>query len=174
MRALWVGTCAWVSIGAPLAHAADPVPQNLMPPAGLVRMAELNADGVQIYRCARPKDGAADAAAVWGLEAPRAALTETGGQPAGKHYAGPTWEAVDGSRITGKVVARAVSPDPTAIVWLLLKTESAGVPGRFDRVSAVQRLYTAGGSAPSGPCASAGEVLEVPYRAVYVFWGQPR
>jgi hypothetical protein len=159
-------------LGPGVAGAADPVPESLAPPAGLKRLLELNAEGVQIYRCGPPKDGTAAPAPVWNFEAPRATLTDHQGQPAGRHYAGPTWEAPDGSKITGKVAAKAAAPDPHAIAWLLLKTESAGAAGRFDPVRAVQRVSTSGGSAPAGECGHVGEVLEVPYRAVYVFWVQ--
>jgi hypothetical protein len=155
-----------------VARAADAGPESLAPPAGLKRLLELNAEGVQIYRCGPPKDASGAPATVWNFEAPRASLTDQKGKPAGKHYAGPTWEATDGSKVSGKVTARAAAPDPKAIAWLLLKTESAGTPGVLDKVRAVQRLFTSGGSAPDGSCAKAGEVLEVPYKAVYVFWSE--
>ena len=166
------GAWAMLPFALSLAGAADPIPDSLAPPAGLKRLADLNADGVQIYRCGPPKDAAGAPAAVWNFESPRATLTDAQGKPAGRHYAGPTWEAEDGSKITGKIAARAAAPDPQAIAWLLLKTESSGKAGRFDPVRAVQRVFTSGGSAPAGACATVGEVLEVPYRAVYVFWVQ--
>jgi hypothetical protein len=168
---LTCGVGAVFTLGLGVAGAAAPVPENLAPPAALKRLADLNADGVQIYRCGPPKGSTGAPGAVWNFEAPRATLTEAG-KPAGRHYAGPTWEATDGSKITGKVTARADAPDSGAIAWLLLKTESAGVAGRFDQVRAVQRIYTSGGSAPAGACTQVGEMLEVPYRAVYVLWTQ--
>jgi hypothetical protein len=164
--------CAMLAFVLNVAGAADTVPQSLAPPAELNRLVDLNADGVQIYRCGPPKESAGAPAAVWNFESPRATLTDAQGKPAGRHYAGPTWEATDGSKITGKIAARAPAPDPQAIAWLLLKTESAGTAGRFDNVRAVQRVFTQGGSAPAGACTTVGEVLEVPYRAVYVFWAQ--
>jgi hypothetical protein len=153
------------------AGAAEPVPESLAPPAGLKRALEANAVGVQIYRCGPPKSTEAAPDAVWNFEAPRATLTDQQGAVV-KHYAGPTWEANDGSKITGKVAARADATEPGAIPWLLLKAESAGAPGRFDKVRAVQRVFTSGGSAPKGACTKVGEVLEVPYRATYVFWAE--
>jgi hypothetical protein len=172
MRLLLVrGLLVFLPIVHGAAAAAEPVPDSLAPPAGLKRLAELNATGVQIYRCGPPKNADGAPAAVWNFEAPRATLTDPHGGPV-KHYAGPTWEAADGSKITGKVVARADATEPGAIAWLLLKTESAGVAGRFDQVRAVQRLFTSGGSAPAGACTQIGQTLEVPYRAVYVFWVQ--
>lgn len=166
------GFCALFALGSGAAGAAGSIPANLAPPEGLTRLAQLNADGVQIYRCGPPKDAAGAPGLVWNFEAPRANLVDEDGKPAGRHYAGPTWEASDGSKITGKIAARADAPDGGGIAWLLLKTESAGAPGRFDKVRAVQRLFTSGGAAPKSACVNAGDTLEVPYRAVYVFWSQ--
>lgn len=154
------------------AGAADPVPDNLAPPSGFTRVLQAEASGVQIYRCkARPTSGAGAAGAqgVWRLEAPRANLTDAQGT-AIRHYAGPTWEASDGSKVTGKVIASANAPQPDAVAWLLLSAEPAGGSGRLARVRAVQRLYTSGGKAPKTACDRIGETLEVPYRATYVFW----
>ncbi|HEY4040085.1 MAG TPA: DUF3455 domain-containing protein [Burkholderiaceae bacterium] len=163
---------ALLPIALGLARAAEPVPDSLAPPAGLKRVLEASATGVQIYRCGPPKSAQGAPAAVWNFEAPRATLTDQRGEGVARHFAGPTWEATDGSTITGKVTAKADAKEAGAIAWLLLKTESAGKPGRFDQVRAVQRLFTSGGSAPQGACSKVGEVLEVPYRAMYVFWAQ--
>jgi len=157
-----------------IARAAETVPESLAPPAGLKRAMELKATGVQIYHCGRPKGADAASAPVWVFDAPRATLVDANGQPAARHYAGPTWEAADGSRITGKVAAHVDAPEAGAIAWLLLKAESAGVAGRFDPVRSVQRLFTSGGAAPTGACAREGEALEVPYRALYVFWAESK
>ena len=164
------GMCSLCLLSA--TWAADFTPETLAPPHGLKRLLDLNADGVQIYRCGPPEDRADAASSVWNFESPRAALTDSQGQPVGRHYAGPTWEAADGSKITGKAVARVDATAPGAIPWLLLKTESVGEVGRFDHVRAVQRVSTQGGIAPAGPCKQVGELLEVPYRAVYVLWAQ--
>ncbi|HEX4598103.1 MAG TPA: DUF3455 domain-containing protein [Burkholderiaceae bacterium] len=163
---------ALLPIALSLARAAEPVPDSLAPPAGLKRVLEASATGVQIYRCGPPKSAEGAPAAVWNFEAPRATLTDQRGEGVARHFAGPSWEATDGSTITGKVTAKADAKEAGAIAWLLLKTESAGKPGRFDQVRAVQRLFTSGGSAPQGACSKVGEVLEVPYRAMYVFWAQ--
>lgn len=170
--ATMAGFAALLPFALGAASAAEPVPDSLAPPAGLKRLLEASAVGVQIYRCGPPKSAEGGAGAVWNLEAPRATLTDQRGEGVARHYAGPTWEATDGSKITGKVAARADATEPGAIAWLLLTTESAGTAGRFDKVRAVQRLFTSGGSAPKGGCAKVGEVLEVPYRAMYVFWAQ--
>ena len=168
MRTLVFGIlCISASLARADSGTSIEIPKNLLPPPGFHRISELHGDGVQRYRCG----SASGEAAVWIFESPRADLTDMDGKNVGRHYAGPTWEAGDGSKITGKVIEKAAAPDATAIAWLLLKTESAGIPGRFDAVRAVQRIATSGGMAPPGPCSTPGEMLEVPYRAVYVFWG---
>jgi uncharacterized protein DUF3455 len=173
MRAAWMMSfAASLPIALSVVSAAEPVPDSLAPPAGLKRLLEASAVGVQIYRCGAPKSAEGAPAAVWNLEGPRATLTDQRGEAVGRHYAGPTWEAVDGSKVTGKVAAKADAKESGAVAWLLLKTESAGTPGRFDKVRAVQRLYTSGGAAPQGACANVGETLEVPYKAMYVFWSE--
>ena len=126
-----------------------------------------HAEGVQIYRC----DGSA-----WTLLAPRATLHGDNGKVVATHYAGPTWEARDGSTIVGRRVASAPSPDPTAIPWLKLEAASnteSGDGDRFTSVSFVQRYNTGGGVAPAASTCDAGltgAVNEVPYTADYAFW----
>jgi Protein of unknown function (DUF3455) len=166
------GVVALLPVALTAAAAGESVPDSLAPPAGLKRVLQASAVGVQIYRCGPPKTAGGAAAAVWNFEAPRATLTDERGKTVGRHYAGPIWEATDGSKVSGKVTARADATEAGAIPWLLLKTEPAAAKGRFDHVQAVQRLFTSGGSAPTGACPKVGEVLEVPYRAQYVFWGE--
>jgi len=137
-----------------------PVPANLVP-AGEKPWLRVAARGVQIYECR---------AAEWVFVAPEAVLTTTGGQSAGKHYAGPRWEATDGSKIIGSVKARADAPLVGAIPWLLLTTKPDGGDGRFAKVTSVQRINTVGGVAPAGGCdaATVGSNTRVPYTADYV------
>jgi hypothetical protein len=166
--AIVVAGCA--SPPAPPRHVSQATPAALQPPPGEVLSHVLLADGVQIYECrpAKERAGAYD----WTFQAPEAVLTDEGGRPIGKHYAGPTWEALDGSRVVGKVMARADAPDPQAIPWLLLGAEPAGGGGAFSGVRSIQRLQTAGGKAPAGDCdaGDAARTARVPYRAVYRFY----
>jgi hypothetical protein len=91
----------------------------------------------------------------------------------GGHYAGPTWEANDGSKVVGEVVERANAAGPGAIPWLLLKARSNDGPGAFRTVTYVQRLETAGGVAPTEGChqSAAGAERAVEYGATYTFYG---
>ena len=127
----------------------------------------LDASGVQVYEC-RAKAGDAGAAE-WVFIAPEAQLFDADGLPVGKHYAGPTWESNDGSKVVGAVKAKADAPDAGAIPWLLLATHSTGGSGAFANVTSVQRVATSGGVAPSAGCSTAtiGQQARVPYKAQY-------
>src|SRR6202030_4623412 len=92
---------------------AQEVPQQLRPPANEQLLLRVHAKGDQIYIC---KSEAAQSS--WTLKAPDAQLFDQDGKPFGKHFAGPSWEANDGSRVTGKAVASVPSPDADSIPWL--------------------------------------------------------
>jgi hypothetical protein len=152
------------------AQAAAPVPDAIAP-RGAHRLVErIGARGVQVYECRA--DAAAPGGAQWVFVAPQAELFGTDGSPRGRHYEGPHWEAEDGSRIVGRVQARADAPRPGDIPWLLLAAQPVGGPGRFAQVSQVQRVDTEGGGAPAQACtpAAAGAVARVPYRADYLLY----
>jgi hypothetical protein len=148
----------------------EDIPANVRVPPGAVLARQVHATGVQIYRCSADKSDAARFS--WALIRPEADLIDRAGHKMGKHYGGPTWEAGDGSRVTGEVVARADSPDPKSVAWLLLRANSAGGNGVFGGVRFIQRLRTAGGAAPAAGCdaASAGNEARVPYAAEYWFY----
>ena len=143
------------------------VPEALRAPANEVLQRTLWADGVQIYEChAKASDASA---AEWVFVAPEANLADGNGTPVGRHYAGPTWEAADGSKVVGVVKAKMDAPDAGAIPWLLLATHSTGTPGLFANVTSIQRLATAGGAMPGSGCSPAtiGQVARVAYKAQY-------
>ncbi len=144
------------------------IPDNLRFPAGETAVLHLKATGAQIYDC---KASAQDAAKFeWALRAPDAELRDTTGGLIGKHYGGPTWEALDGSKVVGELRARADAPDPDAIPWLLLAAKSTAGSGRFAHVRNIQRIETVGGKAPPAcGAADVGRTLRVPYSATYVF-----
>jgi hypothetical protein len=151
------------------AMKTDDIPAPLRVPANAVLTLQAHAAGVQIYRCRADKDDAAHVE--WILKEPEADLFDHGNR-IGKHYAGPTWEAMDGSKVTGEVVARANSPDPNAVAWLLLSAKSTSGNGMFEHVRFIQRLRTVGGNAPSVGCnqASLGSEVRVSYTAEYWFY----
>jgi len=146
---------------------AQQTPQELRPPAGEQLLLQVHANGDQIYAC--KLDGAKF---IWALKAPEAQLFDKDGKSFGKHFAGPSWEANDGSRIVGKAAANVASPDPDAIPWLLVKVVSHSGEGVLNRVTSIQRLNTMGGKAPASGCddAHAGQEVRVAYSADYLFF----
>jgi|SRR5271167_111937 len=148
----------------------DDVPANLKITGSEVLTQQLHATGVQVYRCEPAK--ADPARFEWAFKQPEATLFARSGRNVGKHYAGPTWEANDGSKVTGEVIARANSPAPDAIPWLLLRAKTTSGTGIFGAVISIQRLHTVGGAAPAGGCtqAQAGQELRVAYSADYLFY----
>lgn len=152
------------------AVVAPEVPQALRPPAGQVAFVEALASGVQIYECAAKADQ--PSAFEWTFRAPEAALVDRAGRSIGKHYAGPTWESVDGSTVVGDVIARDPGPDKSAIPWLLLTAKSTSGSGVFSQTRNIQRLQTVGGIAPAQACtaANAKQMARVPYTATYYFY----
>jgi hypothetical protein len=129
-------------------------------------VATLSARGAQVYECRTSAAGAA-----WTFVAPDAELFDGDGRPAGRHGAGPFWQAPDGSRVEAKATARADAPAAGAIPWLLLEARSTGPAGRFDRVTHIRRVNTAGGTAPRAGCdaGTAGRQVRVLYTADYLF-----
>jgi uncharacterized protein DUF3455 len=146
------------------------VPANLRPPAGQVVFLAAFATGVQIYECASKPEQ--PSSYEWAFRAPEAALADRSGRSIGKHYAGPTWEATDGSAVVGEVTARDPGPTPSAIPWLLLNAKSTTGTGVLSQTTSVQRVQTVGGVAPTEPCAAANakQVARVPYTATYYFY----
>jgi FtsP/CotA-like multicopper oxidase with cupredoxin domain len=148
----------------------DDIPAALRVAGTQTLTQRLHATGVQIYRCEPAKCDPAQFQ--WSFKQPEATLATKAGGNIGKHYAGPTWEANDGSKVTGEVIARADSPAPNAIPWLLLSAKTTSGTGIFSAVESIQRLHTEGGAAPAGGCspAQAGQELRVAYSADYLFY----
>jgi hypothetical protein len=140
------------------------IPAKLALPKGGTLIGKYAAKGVQIYVCQ-----AKGTAHEWGFKAPEAELVNAQGRLFARHYAGPTWEAPDGSKIVGKAIANEPAPKASAIPWLLLSTESSG-SGVLDGVRFVQRVNTSGGVGPTGACPTVGAEQRVDYTADYIFY----
>jgi hypothetical protein len=155
------------SPGLSLPSAAQQIPRQLQPPANEQLLLQVHAKGDQIYAC---KSDAAQF--TWTLKAPDAQLFDQDGKSFGKHFAGPSWEANDGSRVTGKAVANAPSPDGDSIPWLLVNVINHEGSGALSRATTIQRLNTKGGKAPATGCDAShlGQELRVPYSADYLFF----
>ena len=127
----------------------------------------VSAKGVQVYMCTRNPAGATS----WVLRGPDAQLFDQQNKPVGKHYAGPTWEGLDGSKVVGEMKTSLPAPVDKAVPWLLLDAKSHEGSGVFTEAQAIVRMGTTGGAAPGDGCdeARAGQELRVPYSAIYVF-----
>ena len=144
------------------------VPAKLNPAANESVAMIVPAKGVQIYECRASRNGGFE----WAFVAPDAALFDTTGRLIGKHYAGPHWEAADGSKVVAKLVERADAPKAGDIPWLLLGAKSVGPEGAFSKVTSIQRVNTVGGVAPKAGCSqdNAGTPARIPYTADYHFF----
>jgi len=147
----------------------EDVPPSLVPPDTAVLVVSAHGAGVQIYSC---QPTATPAAFAWNLTAPEAVLRYDGGKLLGRHYAGPTWSANDGSAVVGEVVARVDATNDAAVPWLLLRAKSTSGSGVFSGIEFIQRLHTAGGKAPVTGCDAAylGTTVRVDYSADYYFY----
>ena len=153
MRPAYLLAAALAASNIAPAHAAEPA-------------FTLTGDGVQIYTCAPSPNGFG-----WSLKAPEARLLDAQGNDVGHHFAGPTWQAKDGSLVTGEVEHMA-SGGPGAIPWLVLRAKTHAGDGVFATVMAIVRSDTKGGAAPAGGCSAgqAGVEVRVPYSASYSFF----
>jgi hypothetical protein len=167
--ALSLGVALLASISLRGENAAT-VPEKLKIPDTQKQSLEVKATGVQIYTCSASESD--PARFEWVFKAPEADLFDSAGKKIGTHYAGPTWESTDGSKVVGEVKAKDDGPDPTAIPWLLLSAKSTSGTGVFARTLSIQRLQTAGGKAPAEGCdqAHAGKEARIAYKATYAFF----
>ena len=141
---------------------APQVPASVAAP-GEKTIATVEGVGAQVYECKAGSDGKL----AWSFREPIAALI-LDGKTVGRHYAGPTWENVDGSKIVGKAVGNAPGATADDVPWLKLDVVKHQGRGILSPVTTVQRLDTHGG-ALSGSCDKAGDFKSVAYSATYVF-----
>jgi hypothetical protein len=89
------------------------------------------------------------------------------------HFAGPTgiYKRTGERRESSDAKVQGVTPDPTAIQWLLLKAvDSLSTPD--NKITFIQRICTEGGLAPTtgADAAHLGQLDSIPYRASYLFY----
>ena len=151
--------------GCQLVPLSEPSPS--LPKIEAKDYLSLEASGVQIYRC----ELGADHVAHWQFVQPSAKLTNAQGISV-MHGAGPSWTAQDGSRVTGRVVASSPSLGAGNIAWLQLVVSNDGPPGLLSQTTYIERVHTRGGVANPAACeaSQAGQTLDVPYTATYVFY----
>jgi hypothetical protein len=181
---------ATLGVALPIQVSADvtppAVPTNLAVPAVAKPYLIGQASGTQAYVCMPTGTGAA-----WSFYGPQATLFDTSNEQIMTHFLSPnpdengalraTWQhSRDTSTVWAVAIASSTDPDYVtsgAIPWLLLRVEGSRVgPMYGDKISAtvfVQRVNTAGGTAPSVGCSVASDIgkrVFVPYTADYVFY----
>jgi Protein of unknown function (DUF3455) len=131
------------------------------------KVIELRGTGTQIYTCEASPSGFD-----WRLKAPEAKLLDDAGAEFGRHFAGPSWQARDGSTVVGEVVVSDPAPQPGSIPWVLLRAKSHSGSGVFASVGYIARIRTENGVAPANGCDARhiGAEHRVPYSAFYVFF----
>lgn len=157
------------------ADAAAPldVPASIQVPDDVAYLFQTKASGYQIYRCEADTEGGYR----WALKAPDATLYDDQGNTFGSHYAGPIWQANDGSHIVGEVAAKVASPDDAnAVAWLLVKVKARAGDGIFNNVTYINRVNTEGGQTPENTCNTTrlGDEYRARYSTVYYFYGQSK
>lgn len=123
----------------------------------------VHASGAQLYECKPGTDGKLS----WSFREPIATLM-LDGKTIGRHFAGPTWEHVDGSAVTAKSVGNAPGATAGDIPWLKLEIVDHRGKGALEDVTTIQRVNTHGGVL-QGSCTKASDIRSVPYSADYVF-----
>jgi hypothetical protein len=160
--------CSAMSTMKPYDQAA--LPAAVQVPTGHRVAMETVGVGEITYEC-RAK-AAAPGSFEWVFVGPKAVLNARSGSAVGSYFGPPaTWQASDGSAITGAQVA--VAPHVAGSIPLqLVKANQATGSGAMSGISYVQRVATRGGVAPANNCAgdSLGKREIVKYQADYIFW----
>jgi hypothetical protein len=151
---------AALSVAVP-AVAAE-LPAAIAAP-GETAVLTVHAEGAQVYECKAGADGKL----AWQFREPIATLF-LDGKTVGRHYAGPNWEHVDGSAVTGKAAGNAPGASAKDIPWLKLSVSASRGSGVLTGVTTVQRINTQGGKL-DGACDQVGAFQSAPYAADYVF-----
>jgi hypothetical protein len=141
--------------------------QSTEPPPSEHIVLTVTGKGVQIYTCQLVANEPQ-----WVFDAPDASLFDAAGAKVGVHGAGPSWRYYDGSSVRGEVVAKAASPEPAAIPWLLIKAIGEEDSGTLAKVEFIRRSETHGGNAPAAGCDAThkDQQARIPYTATYTFY----
>jgi hypothetical protein len=143
------------------------IPKELIPQKSKILFL-LRAEGVQKYVAV----GGPGGTFLWSLRGPKAMLFDYAtGEAAGTHSQGPVWEAKDGSKVLGEVLAKKEAPNHEAVDCLLLRAKENIGKGRFEKVTFITRADTWAGRPPKALPNEKDAMSEVRYQATYVFWG---
>ncbi|WP_426142256.1 DUF3455 domain-containing protein [Pseudomonas sp. DWP3-1-2] len=154
----------------PAAFAQSHLPETIQVPAGHTVSLETTGVGEITYEC-RAKANQPDEME-WAFVGPNAVLNDRSGKQVGTYYGPPaTWQAKDGSKVTGAQLA--VSPAGAGnIPYQLVKANPAEGQGAMSGVAYIQRVAIKGGVAPAIACSASnkGDRKIVKYQADYIFW----
>jgi len=156
-----------------------PLPGVIQPPAGHHAYRQGHAVGTQDYVClsggwASPAYG--PQATLFNDDDDQVMTHFLSPNPEESNTPRPTWQdSRDSSTVwANPVPGAAVTPDASAIPWLLLQVVgAANGPSGGDRMAGttfIQRINTTGGLRPTSPCVEGAKAL-VPYTADYLFYG---
>lgn len=169
----FLAACSAMSGPSPMAQkfSQTDLPAAIQVPAGNSVAWETVGVGEVTYEC-RDKANA-PGQTEWVFVGPDAKLLDRSGKQIGKYYGPPaTWEANDGSKVTGTQLAVAPS-SPTSLPYQLVKANPATGSGALTGVTYIQRVALQGGVVPASvvcDAASKGKKQVLKYQADYIFW----
>ena len=152
------------------AFAQADLPDSIKVPAGHKISMETTGVGEITYECKAKATNANELE--WTFVGPKAVLNDRSGKQVGTYFGPPaTWEAKDGSKVTGTQLAVAPSGAGN-LPYQLVKANPAEGKGAMTGVAYIQRVALKGGVAPASQCAEANKGAKevVKYQADYIFW----
>ena len=165
-----VTLAAVMFVAVPGAYAQADLPENIRVPDGHKMAMKTVGVGEITYECKEKAN--APGQMEWFFVGPKAQLNDTNGKQVGTYFGPPaTWQALDGSKVTGTQLA--VAPAGAGnLPYQLVKANPAEGKGAMSGVSYIQRVALKGGVAPSSECSAVnkGQRQVVPYEADYIFW----
>jgi hypothetical protein len=163
-----------IAVSTALSGCALLSPSPMLPPAvevpnGHSVFMNANAEGATIRVCRAQGNAFA-----WSTPEIDSTLRDARGPVVGRFYGMPmTWEATDGSMVTGQVIATA-SAEGNDAAFQLIRANPATGQGAMRNISYIQRTAVAalGSNVASGDCTAArvGKTLRAPYRASFRFF----
>lgn len=152
------------------AQAETALPESINVPDGHKVALETVGVGEITYECRDKADMPGQTE--WVFVGPKAQLRDRSGKAVGSYFGPPaTWQAKDGSKVTGTQLAVAPS-SPGNLPYQLVKANPAEGQGAMTGVTYIQRVALKGGVPPTTACgvAQKGQREQVDYQADYIFW----
>lgn len=153
-----------------IAMAQTNLPESVRVPDGHKIILETTGVGEITYECRAKANSTSETE--WVFVGPKAELNNRNGKQIGSYYGPPaTWEAKDGSKLTGTQVAVAPSSAGN-LPYQLVKANPAEGKGVLTGTAYIQRVALKGGVAPASACTTSNKGAKevVKYQADYIFW----